>query len=78
MLNDAASAPPSVQVSVSSSGSVADSVLPILLPVAVFSSIDRVMLLPSANTGASLTSVTVIVTVMLSVAVPSETVTVTV
>ena len=54
-----------------------------LVPAAVFSAIVRVVLAPSVNTGAlfegpSSISVTLIVTVMMSVRVPSEAVIATV
>ena len=51
---------------------------PIFTPAAVFSAIDSVVAALAAMTGASFTSVTLIVTVMLSVPPPSDTVTVTV
>ena len=57
---------------------VAMTAAPMLVPTAVFSAIERVAVAPSVNTGASLTSVTLIVTAMLSDNVPSDTVTVTV
>ena len=74
MLNAAASAPPKVYVSVSpASGSVAPTALPMSCPEPVFSAIERVAVL-LAKLGASLTSVTLIVTGMLSLPpLPSET-----
>ena len=65
-------------MSVSSSVSVALTALPILTPELVFSATVSVVLSPSLNTGTLLdsgssTSVTLMVTVMLSVRVPSET-----
>ena len=64
-------------MSVSSSASVAVIGVPILTPLSVFSAIDRVVLLPSANTGAlfsgvSSMSLILIVTVIVSVMVPSD------
>ena len=79
MSNDAASVPSSVYVkALPSSGSVADTVPPIFTPAVVFSAIDRVVSVLAAMTGASLTSVTLIVTVIVSVSLPSVTVTTTV
>ena len=54
--------------------------MPIFTLVAVFSAIERVVVVPAVNTGArfSSTSVILMVTVMLSVKLPSETVIVTV
>ena len=64
------------------SGSVAAIAVPISVSAAVFSATDRVVLFPSANTGArfgmvSSISVTVIVTSIVSDSLPSETVSVT-
>ena len=47
------------------------------VPEAVFSAMERVVLVPSVKTGASLASVTLIVTLIVSVKLPSEAVTVT-
>ena len=74
MLKEAASVPPSVYVKSSPSGSVAVMALPIFVFAAVFSAIVCVTLSPE-NTGVSLTSMTLIVTTMLSVLLPSLTVT---
>ena len=70
--------PPSVYSSVSSSASVADTAPPIFTPEPMFSATERVVL-SLANAGArfSSTSVTVIVTSMLSLFLPSEAVIVT-
>ena len=76
---DAASVPPRLYVNESpSSSSVAVIALPIFVPAAVFSATDRVMSVSAAITGASLTSVTLIVTEIVSVPLPSDTMTLTV
>ena len=79
MANADASVPPRLYAKVSLSASVAEIGSPIFTPAVVFSAIDRVALLPSVNMGArfSSISVTFIVTLIMSVSVPSDTVIVT-
>ena len=55
-----------------------ETALPMFMSVPTFSAIDRVVLVPSENTGASLTLVMLIVTGILSLSpLPSEAMTVT-
>ena len=77
MVNDTASVPPRVNVSALLSGSVALTTLPMLMSVPTFSAMERVVVFPSAKTGASFTSVTLMVTVIVSVELPSEATTTT-
>ena len=60
------------------STSVAATTVPMFIPAPTFSAIARVAVVPSLNIGASFTLVTLIVTLILSVKLPSEAVTVTV
>ena len=79
MLNDSAFVPSSLYSSLApSSGSEAETALPILIFSPTFSAIARVVVVPSANIGTSFTSVTLIVTLILSLPpLPSEAVIVT-
>ena len=79
----AASVPPSMYVNVLPSGSVAATATPIFVSAIVFSATARVVVSPSVNTGArfgivSSMSVMLIVTLIVSVRLPSETVIVSV
>ena len=73
---EAASGPPRVYVNVLPSGSVAAIAVPMLTPTSKFSATDRVVAFPSVKTGTSFASVMLIVPAIVSVRLPSETVTV--